>query len=83
MYSGTTWDPSLTSSSEEDVYGAEPPAAAFLGSRRNGEETINLSMNAKLASSHDGRASWFWYEDLAWDWTRATRSACRGRSDIA
>ena len=59
-------------SSEED----EPPMSAFLGSRHNGgrstEETINLSMNAKLPPSYDGRVSWFRYEDLVRDWCTFT-----------
>ena len=50
--------------------------AAFLGSRHNGvsshEESINLSMNAKLPPSYDGRVSWFRYEDLVRDWCTFT-----------
>ena len=50
--------------------------AAFLGSRHNGvsshEESINLSMNAKLPPSYDGRVSWLRYEDLVRDWCTFT-----------
>ena len=76
MYSEALGTPYLQAQVKKNFYGAEPPAAAFLGSRRNGasshEETIDLSMNAKLAPPHDGRASWFRYEDLARDWITFT-----------
>ena len=54
-----------------DPYGTEPPAAAFLGSRRSGvrpnEETINL-----LPPSCDGRVSWLRCENLVRDWIMFT-----------
>ena len=64
-------------SSEED-FSMTDPAWAFAG-RHGGhmstnEEHINLSMNAKLPPSFDGRVSWSRYEDLVRDWVTFTQA---------